>query len=122
MKNNFNFFVHFLFTIFSFSCFAQHDIKLVVAVNKKSNSLQVYQTVTYHNQSKDTLTSIYFNDWNNAYSDKNSALGKRFSDEFVRSFHLASEEDRGATSNLTIFDDNKSFYAWNRLEKDVDLL
>jgi hypothetical protein len=122
LKNNFNFFVHFLFTIFSFSCFAQHDIKLVVAVNKKSNSLQVYQTVTYHNQSKDTLTSIYFNDWNNAYSDKNSALGKRFSDEFVRSFHLASEEDRGATSNLTIFDDNKSFYAWNRLEKDVDLL
>jgi hypothetical protein len=35
------------------------------------------------------LTSLVLNDWNNAYSDVNTPLARRFSDEFYRGFHLA---------------------------------
>lgn len=84
--------------------------------------LSVYQELTYFNQSTDTLNAIILNDWNNAYSDRNSPLGKRFSDEFVRSFHLASEKERGATTNLTIIDESKSLLTWNRPENHPDLV
>ncbi len=84
--------------------------------------LSVYQELTYFNQSADTIKSIILNDWNNSYSDRNSPLGKRFSDEFVRSFHLASEKERGETKNLTIIDESKSLLTWNRPENHPDLV
>lgn len=84
--------------------------------------LSVYQELTYFNQSSDTIKSIILNDWNNAYSDRNSPLGKRFSDEFVRSFHLASEKERGATTNLTVIDESKSLLTWSRPENHLDLV
>jgi len=84
--------------------------------------LNVYQELTYYNQSNDTLSSIILNDWNNAYSDKNTALGARFSDEYVRSFHLASEKERGNTNTITIIDDSKSLLSWSRPEGFSDLV
>jgi hypothetical protein len=54
------------------------------------------------------LTSIVLNDWNNAYSNKKHA--KRFSDEFYRGFHLAKEEERGSTTNISILDTKKWIY------------
>jgi hypothetical protein len=51
------------------------------------------------------------NDWNNAYSDVNT-LAERFSDEFYRGFHLAKEEERGSTKNVTIIDADNLFLSW----------
>jgi hypothetical protein len=64
------------------------------AANK---TLNIQQELTYFNQSNDTLSSLILNDWNNAYSDVNTPLARRFSDEFYRGFHLAKEEERGST-------------------------
>ena len=91
---------------------AQHHSKLVVEVNHDKKTLNVYQELTYYNQSNDTLSTIVLNDWNNAYSDKNTPLGFRFSDEFVRSFHLATEKERGNTNSIKIIDDSKSELNW----------
>ena len=102
--------------------FAQHQSKFVVDVNNDTKTLSVYQELTYFNQSTHTIQSIVLNDWNNAYSDRNSPLGKRFSDEFVRSFHLASEKERGSTTNLTVIDDSKSILTWFRPENQPDLV
>ncbi|MGZ9677560.1 hypothetical protein [Flavobacterium sp. GNP001] len=76
----------------------------------------------FSNQSNDTLTSIVLNDWNNAYSTKNTPLAKRFSDEFYRGFHLAKEEERGSTTNISILDANKMDLSWERTEKNPDLI
>lgn len=108
--------------LLSFFASAQHHSKFVVTVDDEKKMLSVYQELTYFNQSADTIKSILLNDWNNAYSDRNSPLGKRFSDEFVRSFHLASEKERGETKNLTIIDESKSLLTWSRPENHIDLV
>lgn len=102
--------------------FAQHHSKLVVEVNYEKKVFNIYQELTYYNQSNDTLSSIVLNDWNNAYSNKNTPLGARFSDEFVRSFHVATEKERGNTNTITIIDDSKSLLTWNRPEGFPDLI
>lgn len=95
---------------------------MTVEVNSEKKILTVQQELTFFNQSDDTLSSIVLNDWNNAYSDKNTPLAKRFSDEFIRSFHLAKQEERGNTSNLTIIDQNNLFLEWSRNSDTPDLV
>lgn len=101
---------------------AQHHSKLTVNVDAENKVLGVYQELTFHNQSNDTLSTILLNDWNNAYSNKNTPLGKRFSDEFVRSFHLASEKERGSTNSITVFDDKKFMLNWCRFDEHPDVV
>jgi hypothetical protein len=87
---------------------------MTVEVNMDDKILNIQQEITYFNQSADTISAIVLNDWNNAYSNVNSPLAKRFSDEFYRGFHLAKDKERGSTQNLTIIDQNKLFLSWNR--------
>jgi hypothetical protein len=101
--------------------YGQHHSHIVVEVNTNSNRLNVQQELVFYNQSEDTLTSIVLNDWMNAYSSKNSPLAKRFSDEFYRGFHLANEEERGGTLNLSITAHEKAI-SWERTAKNPDLL
>jgi hypothetical protein len=102
--------------------YAQHHSKMIVELNSENKTLNVQQEITFFNQSNDTLTTIVLNDWNNAFSNKNTPLAKRFSDEFYRGFHLAKEEERGSTKNLTIIDENQLFLSWERTEKNPDFI
>lgn len=102
--------------------FAQHDSKLHVIVNDTLRTLTIQQDITYFNQSNDTLKYIVLNDWNHSYSDKNSLLGKRFSDEYVRMFHLANDQERGSTSIHSIYDENKTTLDYKRLENQIDII
>ncbi|WP_035674493.1 aminopeptidase N [Flavobacterium sp. 83] len=95
---------------------------MIVELNTENKTLTIQQEITFFNQSNDTLTSIVLNDWNNAYSDKNTPLAKRFSDEFYRGFHLAKEEERGSTNNLTIIDANQLFASCKRTQKNPDYI
>ncbi|TDE30652.1 aminopeptidase [Flavobacterium ranwuense] len=91
-------------------------------LNAENKTLKIQQQIIFFNQSDDTLTSIVLNDWNNAFSNKNTPLAKRFSDEFFRGFHLAKEEERGSTKNVTILAVNKSVLFWERTDKNPDLI
>ncbi len=95
---------------------------MAVEVDMDTNSLTIDQEIIFYNQSNDTLTSIILNDWNNAFSEKDSPLGKRFSDEFYNKFHMALEEDRGGTFNLTIEDKEKNAFSWERTKKNPDFI
>ncbi len=101
---------------------AQHTIKLTANLDTKSNTLTVEQDLTYFNQTNDTIETLVLNDWMNAYSDKNSYLGKRFSDEFVRSFHFAPEKELGNTNSIVILDNQNRVVNWSRPKNQVDLL
>ncbi|WP_366183582.1 aminopeptidase [Flavobacterium ovatum] len=103
-----------LLLLFSIKQYGQHHSKMFVEVNIEDKILNIQQEITFFNQSTDTINTIVLNDWNNAYSNVNSALARRFSDEFYRGFHLAKEEERGSTQNLTVIDQNKLFLSWNR--------
>jgi hypothetical protein len=102
--------------------YGQHNSHLVVEANTTQNTLTIQQEIVFFNQSEDTLTSIVLNDWMNAYSSKNSPLAKRFSDEFYRGFHLAKEEERGGTNNLSISNPAKTKLSWERTEKNPDYI
>ncbi len=108
--------------IFSSNSFAQHYSKLDVVVDNDKKVLTINQELTFFNQSNDTVSSIVLNDWNNAFSDKRSPLGNRFSDEFVRSFFLASDFERGNTSIQEIMDQNQANLNWSRPKDHIDLV
>lgn len=98
---------------------AQHRTKMAVTVDPEKHALAVLQELTFVNASNATLDKIVLNDWNNAYSDKQSLLGERFSDEFVRSFHFASEEERGATGYVNIGTLDGKILEWSRPAPDL---
>ncbi|GAB4509006.1 MAG: hypothetical protein Tsb004_08750 [Allomuricauda sp.] len=79
-----------------------------------TNQIRIRQHFTYHNQSDKGLSTLYFNDWNHAYSNKNTALAKRFGEEFNRSLHLAKDRERGYTTIKTIVDNNYVGLDWKR--------
>lgn len=106
----------------SMKYYAQHRQDLVVEVDANEKVLRVTQNLTFRNQTTDSLTSIILNDWNNAYSDRKTPLGKRFSDEFVRSFHLATEKEKGRTYDLIIAAANNTALVWQRPDGHPDLV
>ncbi|SHN71099.1 hypothetical protein SAMN05444395_10691 [Flavobacterium fryxellicola] len=120
MKSIYKIFLFILVLLTSVEQQAQHHSKMTVALNTENKTLLIKQEITFFNQSKDTLKSIVLNDWNNAYSNKNTPLAKRFSDEFYRGFHLAKEEERGSTINLIITTTDQQFLSWNRTEENSD--
>jgi hypothetical protein len=93
-----------------------------VEVNMEKKTLTVQQKIEFFNESEDTLTRIVLNDWNNAYSSKTTPLAKRFSDEFYRGFHLATEKERGSTTNLTISSADTTKLSWERTDKNPDFV
>ena len=105
-----------LFIVFLLSNkqYGQHHSKMIVEVNVVDKVLNIQQDIVFYNQSTDTIATLVLNDWMHAYSHVNSALAKRFSDEFYRGFHLASESERGDTQNLTVIDQNNLFLEANR--------
>nr|WP_290847182.1 aminopeptidase [Flavobacterium sp.] len=102
--------------------FGQHHSRVVATLDDEKKEIVVYQELTIYNQTSDTLTTIVLNDWNHAYSNKSTPLAKRFSDEFVRSFHLAKTFDRGSTQNLSIATLDNQTLQFFRPEKHPDLV
>ncbi len=102
--------------------YGQNNSHIVVELNPEKKTLLVQQKIVFHNQSQDTLSSIVLNDWNNAYSNKNTPLANRFSDEFYRGFHLAKEEERGSTTVLSLTNSAKSELVWNRTDENPDFI
>ena len=101
---------------------AQHSSKMNVKVNVDKKLLYIKHTLIYNNTSNDTLKHVVLNDWNNAFSSKSSALAKRFSDEFSRTFHLAKDEDRGNTTIKSVVDANFNSMSWERPKDKIDLI
>lgn len=99
---------------------AQHQNTIKANLVSEDHTLEIQQEFLYFNDSQDVLSQLYFNDWTNAYSNKNTALAKRFAEEFKKSLHLAKESERGFTQVLSIADNEFRNLNWNRLSgKDI---
>ncbi len=99
------------------SSLGQHINMLTASLDTESKTVDVQQEFVYINTSKDTLRSLYFNDWANAYSNKNTALAKRFEDEFKKSLHLAKQDERGSTKIQSMVDQNYQGLQWERTRR-----
>ncbi|MEL4308680.1 metalloprotease [Joostella sp. CR20] len=97
---------------------SQHQQKIKAELIAEEHLIKVQQEIQYNNTSNDTLNTIYLYDWNNAYANKNTALAKRFAEEFNKSLHLAKEETRGHTEILSLTDTNFNTLSWKHTEGD----
>ncbi|CAI8200971.1 MAG: Uncharacterised protein [SAR116 cluster bacterium] len=103
-----------------FSAFSQHVNKLSATLNENTQEIKIQQEFLYVNQSPDTLSVLYFNDWANAYAHKDTPLAKRFADDFKKNLHLAAPEDRGATQLIGAVDQKYFSLPWWRTpSKDI---
>ncbi len=84
-------------------------------LNGTTHQIAIRQHFTYVNQSDRALARLYFNDWNHAYANKNTALAKRFAEEFNKGLHLAKDRERGNTLIKTIVDQNYTGLDWERV-------
>lgn len=100
---------------------AQNSVQLHATLDVTRQTLAVHEQISFSNTGNTPLDHIILNDWINAYADKHSLLGERFSDEFVRAFHLAPDADRGMTriDSLTL---GGVPGHWMRLKDTVDLI
>jgi len=102
--------------------YAQNNrIEMLVVLNPTSQSFNIEQKITYINSSQDTLNSIYLHDWNNAFSDKNTTLGKRFLENYNKKFCFAKDADRGATTIYNITS-KLQILNWERPNKSADFV
>lgn len=104
-----------LFFLVGFKMLGQHTNEITAALKDETKEIEIKQKFTYVNTSKDGLTALYFNDWNHAFSNKKTALAKRFAEEFKRSLHLAKDKERGHTHLVSIVDHNYAGLSWNRM-------
>jgi len=98
----------------------QHTNTITATLDEETKELSIQQEFIYKNTSKNTLETLYFNDWANAYSNKNTALSKSFAQQFKKSLHLAKKEERGYTKIMTVVDDEYRGISWKRtFGKDI---
>jgi len=93
---------------------AQHHNDITATLDKGANQIQIKQQFQYVNSSNDPLNTLYFNDWNNAYSSNTTPLAKHFGEDFNRSLHLAKKKERGFTEITSIVDKQYSGLEWER--------
>jgi hypothetical protein len=107
--------------LFAGSLFAQHNIIIDATLQTDTRSLVIEQQVEFVNTSNDVLNEIYFNDWANSFSSKNTELGKRFSDNYNSSFHFEKDRNRGKSDILSVTSEAEIPLEWIRGEA-VDIL
>lgn len=107
------------YTIYNYG---QNRMDIIANVNPSKKLIAIQQTISYKNTSNDTLSEVFLNDWNNAYSSKTTALAKRFEEEFNTKFHLAKSEQRGFTTIVTIKDDKNIELEIERLKNNQDVI
>jgi len=101
-------------------CYAQHSNTLTATLEQDTREINVQQEFIYKNNSNDILEILYFNDWAHAYSNKNTALAKRFAEEFKKSLHLAKDNERGSTEIISVVDSEYRGLSWKRTSgKDI---
>lgn len=103
------------------SATAQIQINAEALVSPASKTITISQEINYRNTSKDELKEFYLLDWNNAFKDKNSPLGKQFSSVYIRRFHFSESSQRGET-RVDFIKNNQKNITWIRPRNNPDII
>ncbi|MEO0341136.1 MAG: M1 family metallopeptidase, partial [Bacteroidota bacterium] len=88
--------------------------RIDVVLDDEKHTLEGGSTITYINNSPDTLTKFFFHLWPNAHQDNTTALARQLLRYGRTSFHFATDEQRGGFENIAFQVDDKTlqFAAW----------
>ena len=101
--------------------YSQNIIDIKAKFDVENKLITISQTISYKNTSKDTLKTIYLNDWSNSYASKKTDLAIRLADEYINRFHLANDEQRGYTEMTSILH-GKDSLTYTRLKNQIDVI
>ncbi|MHA7059140.1 gluzincin family metallopeptidase [Aquimarina sp. M1] len=101
---------------------AQHSIAIDAILDAEKKTIAIEQEITYTNTSPDTLKALFFHDWANSFESKTTPLGERFSEDFLKRFYYAKDEERGSTSIESIKDTLARNLTWMRYNQTPDIL
>ncbi len=102
--------------------FGQNQINIDATFDVPKKLIYIQQNIKYQNTSHDTLKTIFLNDWNNAYSTKQTPLAKRFTEEFSTRFHFAKNEERGFTVVTSLLDAKRDSLPFKRFKEHPDVI
>ena len=108
--------------LWSYAVTAQDKINISASIDIATKTIDINERIVYKNNSNDTLTTIYLNDWNNAYATKNTPLAKRFTEEFNDKFHFAKSKQRGYTVITGITDHLEQPLTYSNLKEFPDVV
>ncbi|TYA57334.1 gluzincin family metallopeptidase [Formosa maritima] len=100
---------------------SQNKIDLKAEFSTEKKQIKIAQTITYFNNTEDTLYEIYLNDWNHSFATKTTPLAKRFAEEYNADFHFAKNDDRGY-SVITSVKQNQEDLEFDRLIDHIDVI
>ena len=99
---------------------SNNSYNLEVELNSFDKTLDIKQTMKYKNISNTSVDFIYLEDWSNSYSNTDTKLAKRISDEYSRSFSFSQKKQRGFTVINKISSNNID--KWSRSENASDII
>jgi hypothetical protein len=100
--------------------FAQNQrVEMIISLDAATSVFDIDQSIFYTNHSQDTLDNIVLQDWNHAFSDKDSPLGKRFLENYSNKFYFTSDKNRGYTDIKSLHVENQSLM-WHRDTMAID--
>jgi hypothetical protein len=76
------------------------NYNIKVKLNDIDHLLLGEERISYHNNSPDTLSYIYFHLWPNAYKNTETAFAKQMLENKEESFHLSEKKDKGYIEDL----------------------
>ena len=90
----------------------QADMKIDVKLNDTTHMLEAFETITYTNNSPDTLHFIYLHLWPNAYKHDHTPFAKQQDQNHSTAFYYSKTEDRGYIDGLlfNVNGQNVDFY------------
>ncbi len=120
---NTNWITYIIISLFALcSVTAQHSISIDAELHADNHILSIEQEIVYTNTSKDTLQEIFLHDWANSFVDKKTPLGERFSEDFLRRFYFAKDDERGATLIESITNELSKNVPWERHNGVADII
>ena len=112
----------YLIALFPIMLFGQsnNSYNLEVELNSFDKTIDIKQVMKYKNISNTSIDFIFLEDWSNAYSNTDTKLAKRISDEYSRSFSFSQKKQRGSTIINKISSNNID--KWSRSENASDII
>ena len=99
---------------------SNNSYNLEVELNSFDKTIDIKQVMKYKNISNTSVDIIFLEDWSSAYSNTDTKLAKRISDEYSRSFSFSQKKQRGSTIINKISSNNID--KWSRSENASDII
>lgn len=96
------------------------DYTIQVKLNDSLHELSAFEQLVYTNNSPDTLKSIYFHIWPNAYKNNQTALAKQLVENAETNMYFADKSELGCIDSLD-FKVNDRKVVWTYDSKHIDI-